>query len=76
MTAALEKHEPRNNEYVVSEGMAELMPPIFTQDFVGVDFVDRPMMRVPGFVEEDSLEDVTLEWNMFRKLTYTTTGID
>ena len=42
----------------MGEGVAELMPPIFTNDFRRVDFVLGPKMAVACFVEENGLEDV------------------
>lgn len=42
-------------------GVAELVPPILTDDFGRVDFLVGPEMAVAGLVEEDGLEDVLVE---------------
>ena len=65
---ALEEQQPRNDEKVVREGVAELMPPVFADDLARVDLIDAPKFRVPAFVEEDGLEDVALKWDALGEL--------
>jgi hypothetical protein len=65
---ALEEPQPRHDENVVRPGVAELVPPVLTDDFGGVNLRAGPEMRVPRVVEEDGLEDVVFEGDGAREL--------
>lgn len=68
MFAALEEPHPGDDEEVVGEGVAELMPPVLSNNLTLVDFVDTPEMAIALFVQVDSLEDMVLEGDFRRKL--------
>ena len=65
---ALQEHHPGDDEEVVREGVAELVPPVFADDLAGVDVVDAPQFRIARFVQEDCLEDVLVEVDFRREL--------
>lgn len=52
----------------MGEGVAELMPPIFADDFRRIDFVLGPKMAVACFVKENGLEDVIFKGDGGREL--------
>ena len=50
-------------------GMAQLVPPILTNNFVLVDLVDTPEVAVSFLIQVDGLEDVLVKGNLRWKLT-------
>lgn len=68
VVAALDQPEPGDDKEVVRVGVAELVPPVFADDFGLVDFVDGPEVPVAVFVEENGLEDVTVKVHVGGKL--------
>lgn len=58
--------------YVIREltriAMAQLMPPIFADDFALIYLVYGPKLAVTIFVQEYGLENVAFEWPVFWKL--------
>ena len=65
---SLEQPHPGDDEDVVGEGVAELVPPVLADDLGFVDLVVGPEVRVARLVEEDGLEDVVLEGDLVREL--------
>lgn len=74
--AALQKPHPGHNEEVVRERMAELMPPILSDDLTLVDLVDTPEMAIAFLIQVNSLENMVVEWNFRGKLRLVVSAIE
>ncbi|KAI7514953.1 FAD/NAD(P)-binding domain-containing protein [Hortaea werneckii] len=65
---ALQQPHPRDHEGIVCPAVAKLVPPILPDDLALVNFIQGPQVGVALLVQEDGLEDMVLEGDLWWEL--------